>query len=359
MSRLIDALRNLQQPEEASETARPRKVTPRLAASIRKAVLGNAGKPVAAEAPVLFRMHSEEPAEAPAPVITTHAPPITAPLPPTPPELVVVATPPAPRVAAMDPVRLVEAIQASISAVQLEQAPDQPLDCTPDLSVPSPQPTPPSRREPTTAELEIRALLADEAQARPYRELLATVQRDVASRLSPVVAIVGLDDQDATAHVAAALGTVLAESQVKTTLLIDGNPARSVTQRYHQAQATGLAESLAGWSKWTAAIAPTSHPQLDLLPFGQATAEQAQRLPQALAAEIGLLRSSFAAAVIDAGPLSSEWALAASQAADAVYLVVRVGDTSAEYATACVQRFRAAGGKLTGCIAVGQLQKNG
>lgn len=264
-----------------------------------------------------------------------------------------------PPVAAMDPVRLVEAIQASISAVQLDQTPDQTPVSPSNEAVTGPPPTLPARPEPTTAELEIRGLLADEPQARPYRDLLATVQRDVAGRPSPVVAIVGLDDQDATAHVAAALGTVLAGLQPKTTLLIDGNPARSVTQRYNQPQATGLAESLAGWSKWTAAIAPTSHPQLDLLPFGQATAEQAQRLPQALAAELALLRSSFAAAVIDAGPLSSDWALAASQAADAVYLVVRVGDTSAEYATACVQRFRAAGGQLTGCIAVGQLQKNG
>jgi Mrp family chromosome partitioning ATPase len=74
-----------------------------------------------------------------------------------------------------------------------------------------------------------------------------------------------------------------------------------------------------------------------------------------LSAELARTRATHGAAVIDAGSLSSPWALAASQAADVVYLVVRVGDTSAEHATSCVHRFRTSGGKLTGCIAVGAI----
>jgi MinD-like ATPase involved in chromosome partitioning or flagellar assembly len=199
----------------------------------------------------------------------------------------------------------------------------------------------------------LQALLASEAHSQPYREVLATVQRDVAGRPCPVVAIVGLVEQESTAHVAAALGTLLARTQPKATLLIEAYPAHRLAERYGLSQASGLAETLAGRTERAKAIAATSHPQLDVMPFGQATAEQAQLLPPAFAAELGQLKTSHGAIVLDAGSLSNPWSLAASQAADAVYLVVRVGDTSAEYATSCVHRFRAAGGKLTGCIAVG------
>jgi Mrp family chromosome partitioning ATPase len=329
---LVSALRNLQQPAAAEEAMPPRKVAPRLAASIRKAVLGDAPdqKPVQpAERQVLFRVPDAQPPQEPA------AAPVTAPV---------------PKPVESDPVRLVEAIQASISSVQ--QEPLQPA-APPPSEVVAATPPAPLRPQATAAELDLQTLLASEAHSRPYRELLATVQRDVAGRSSPVVAILGLEEQESTPHVAAALGTLMAGIQPKATLLIEAYPAHRLAERYGLSQAIGLAETLAGRTERAKAIAATSHPRLDVIPFGQATAEQAHLLPPALAAELVHLRTMHGAVVIDAGPLSSPWALAASRAADAVYLVVRVGDTSAEYATSCVQRFRAAGGKLTGCIAVG------
>jgi Mrp family chromosome partitioning ATPase len=246
----------------------------------------------------------------------------------------------------------VEAIQASISSLQYEP-PAAPASA-PVLPEPA-SPIPPARPQPTAAEVELRGLLASEAHARPYRDLLAMVQRDVAAKTMPLIAIVGLDDQQSTAHVAAALGTLFADRQTTPALLLEANPAGSLAQRYALPHAIGLTELLAGRAERSQAIAPTSHQQLDLLPFGQATEEQARLLPAVLPAELARVRAAHSACVIDAGPLSSPWALAASQAADAVYLVVRVGDTSAEFATSCVQRFRASGGKLTGCIAVGTI----
>jgi MinD-like ATPase involved in chromosome partitioning or flagellar assembly len=181
------------------------------------------------------------------------------------------------------------------------------------------------------------------------------VRRDVAGKTTPVIALVGLEDQESTEHVTAALGTLLAGQQTKTVLLIEANPAHCLAKRYGLPHASGLTEMLAGRTERPETIAPTSHEQLDLLPFGQATEEQARLLPVALSAELAHARTTHGAVVIDAGPLSSPWAIAASKAADAAYLVVRVSDTSAEYATSCVHRFRASGGKLTGCIAVGAI----
>jgi Mrp family chromosome partitioning ATPase len=373
VSRLVDALKNLKQPEAASEDAPQRKVTPRLSASIRKAVLGSAPAPAAmmAAAPdVLFRVPAAQPVTpsppAPTPVVaspvatspaaepiatakTVPTPAVTSPVIRWP--VVTSAVVATPMVARPDPVGLVEAIQASISSLQQDASPAESVAPT---ATPA-SPAAPARPQPTAAEAELQALLRNEAHSRPYRDLVAMVRRDVAGKATPVIAIVGLEDQDSTEHVTAALGTLLAGQQTKTVLLIEANPARSLANRYGLPHANGLTEMLAGRTERPKAVAPTSHQQLDLLPFGQATEEQARLLPPALSAELAHARTTRGAVVIDAGPLSSPWAIAASKAADAAYLVVRVSDTSAEYATSCVHRFRASGGRLTGCIAVGAI----
>jgi Mrp family chromosome partitioning ATPase len=353
VSRLLDALRNLQQPENSSEELPQRKVTPRLSASIRKAVLGE-GAAAAPPAPeVLFRVPIAQAADnEPEPAFTaaeqgSPGPAITAP----PPAPIVEAVP----ITVPDPVRLIEVIQASISSVQQEWVPQQ-ASVVGAARAPTELPTPahPSRPAATVAETELHGLLASAAHSQPYRDMLAMVQRDVAGKATPVIAIVGLEGQESTEHVTAALGTLLAEQAGPETLLIEANPKRPLAQRYGTLQAAGLTELLAGRTERSTAIFPTSHEKLALLSFGLATEEQARLLPRALSAAVRQIRTDHAV-VIDAGPLSSPWAMAASQAADAVYLVVRVGDTSAEHATGCVERFRAAGGKLTGCIAVGPL----
>lgn len=361
MSRLLDALRHLQQPDDASQEVPPRKVTPRLSASIRKAVLQEAAAAVTPRpAPdLLFRIPAAEPIASPSPTFNVPAPEGTAPIASAPVESTPIAIAPVtttPTIPAPDPIKLIEVIQASISSVQQEMAP-RPAAVAESASVPAAPPPPsiPPRPAATAAEAELRALLASEAHARPYREMLAMVKRDVTEKTTPIIAIVGLDDQESTEHVAAALGTLLAEQAERPTILVEANPARPLARRYAALQATGLTELLAGRIDPSTATAPTSLERLDLLPFGLATPEQARLLPAALTAALSPIGKTHAAAVLDAGPLSSPWAMAASQAADAVYLVVRVGDTSAEHATGCVHRFRAAGGKLTGCIAVGAL----
>ena len=376
MSRLLDALKNLQSEDSAPADPQP-KVTPRLAASIRKAVQQETPAAVAPRpAPnLLLRVPAAGPVRspssppvsvagpvAPPPVITepvapapvAAAPVVPAPVEPPPASQAPVVSVPmatAPAIPAPDPVKLIEVIQASISSIQQETV-LQPAA----LADPAPATPPkPSRPVATAAEAELRGLLASDAHVRPYRDMLAMVQRNVAGRATPTIAIIGLDGQDSTEHVAAALGTLMAEQAGKATLLIEANPVRSLARRYEALQATGLAELLAGRVERAKAILPTSHERLDLLPFGLATPEQASLLPSALSTALQHLRTTYAAAVIDAGPLSSPWAMAASRSVDAAYLVVRVGDTSAEHATGCVERFRAAGGKLTGCIAVGPL----
>jgi Mrp family chromosome partitioning ATPase len=251
-----------------------------------------------------------------------------------------------------DPVQLVEAIQESIIAAQaeppiVERAPpiasaQEPVE--PGISAE------PVRPQPTSEERKLLSVLSDPVQSSPYQQLQAAVARDTSVSSAPVVAIVGLDERFETGQVAAALATLLAKAQ--RTLLIEANPERDLSRMYGTPDATGLSESLAGRADRHAVVAATSQERLHLLPFGQASAEQAHLLPQGLGIEIAELRTSHAATVVDAGAISSSWALATSQAADAVYLIIRLGKTTTESAASTVQRFRAAGGKLTGCIAI-------
>jgi Mrp family chromosome partitioning ATPase len=211
---------------------------------------------------------------------------------------------------------------------------------------------PPVRPAATPGELELAALVTSSAQAAPFRDLLAVVERDTTGKQRPIIALVGLDEQDATGLVAAALATLSVKNQ--SVLLVEANPhGRELAKRFAAAEAIGLCESLSGRTVRDDNIVPTSQQNLDLLPFGRATSAQAELLPPSLPPVLSQLRGRYDRTLIDAGPLSGPWAAVVSQAADAVYLLVHLGDTSAEHAVRCVERFRAAGGKLHGCIALG------
>jgi Mrp family chromosome partitioning ATPase len=355
VGRLLEALRNLQQPSAA---AAPRKVTPRLAASIRRAVLCSQAGP-AADAEILFRVPAAGP---------------RAPVEPTSHTFFGVF---GDSTSVSDPVVLVDSIQASVSELQaaaaslvvVQEPAIQVISTVPVAfqrvteAIPSSQIKPIATPttdvtsqlpQPTVGELEIRAALDDAASSATYRQLLNAARHDSSGVKSPVIVIAGVDSRDASGFIAAALGTLLAREAHNSVLLIDAHAdAPSIAHRYGLAPAKGLCESLAGRANRQSVIARTSLEALHVLPFGQASPHQAQQLPQSLAAEIELLKPEYGAILIDAGALSSDWALAAAKAADAVYLLVRLGETPAEQAEASVANFRAAGGKLTGCIALG------
>lgn len=355
MGRLLEALRNLQQPVGAPT---PRKVTPRLAASIRRAVLCSQPEP-AADAEILFRVPS---AVSRAPVEpTSHT------------YLGVFGD----SSYTSDPIVLVDSIQASVSELQtaaaslvvvqepaiqavsttLVDSPRVPEAKPPFRIIPSVPPANDISRhlpQPTAGELEIRAALEDVATSATYRQLLTAARHDTSRVKTPVIVIAGIDNRDASGFITAALGTLLAREAQNSVLLIDAHEdSPTIAQRYGLGPAMGLCESLAGRADRRSVIANTSLAALRVLPFGLASPHQAQQLPQSLAAEIELLKPEYSAILINAGALDSAWALAAAKAADAVYLLVRLGETPAEHAEATVASFRAAGGKLTGCIALG------
>lgn len=265
-----------------------------------------------------------------------------------------------------DPSRLVDAMQASLEYASKKLSPrrSQPkTNATPAASpVGAATLSPPvvevtrlerPRRVPTTGERDLFALLADKERSAAFRDLLQAVRQDTRGAAAPVVAVVGVDEHDPTARVASVLATLMAEERDRRVLLVEANPTgKSISSIYGLSTAVGLTEALAGRAGERCAVAPTAHQRLDILPFGQANGIEAQLLPSALPSELAQRRAGYGAIVIDAGLLTSDWAQVASQSADAVYLLVRVGETAAAYATNSVYRFRAAGGKLTGCIAV-------
>lgn len=357
MSRLLDALKNLQQQPE---TAGPdRKIVPRLAGSIRRALGGS--EPASAQPaapPVLFRMPiagladeapvSAETAVSHVSVVESYSPAELVNHPslevPRPVNTVDVRTP--------DPAWLIDSISDSIVQSQQECARSTPA--TAPVAPTTMKPVGKALPEVTAGEREILAVLGDSARCAPYQNLIGAVARDTAASRLPIISILGIDERDATSFVAATLATLIAEQRECKVLLIEAN-ARSgqISDRYGLGDPLGLSELLAGRADESRVLLPTSHRNLDIVPFGQANAAQSKLLPAVLKDELALLRSHYGSTVIDGGPLASDWALAASQSADAAYVLVRLNETSAEEATRQVARFRAAGGKLTGCIAVG------
>jgi Mrp family chromosome partitioning ATPase len=349
---VLDALRNLQQPQP-SPTSPGGKITPRLAASIRRAVLGAQAEKSTitaadAESLLLFRVPDVAPPvqarTQAAPSVATLAPPIGQPL----------AELPASTNPAQDSLSLVDAIAASLREVVHEEA--APGVAQPDSSPSADaawQPLGRSRSEPTASELEIFNILADVRSSSPYRNLLQAVKRDTQAIAAPVVALIGLDDHDSTAFVTACLGALFSEEEGRRVLLVEAHGTNHrLASLYGVPHAVGLCEHLAGRLERGQAVVPTSQRELSVLPFGQPHAPQLPQLVGGLEGRLHSLRGEYGLVLVDAGPLATPWALAASRSADVTYLLVRLGEALAESAVAEVNRFRAAGGKVSGCIAI-------
>jgi Mrp family chromosome partitioning ATPase len=291
-------------------------------------VLG--GEPAATTAPVLFRVPDAAPASSA--VVTQPMAEVTAAL-----------RQEQPKAGKSDPLAIVDSIEASLRDVEPA------TQAHPGSSAP-----PKERPQPAPGERELLTLLADQQQSAPLRKLLQAAIHDTQHIATPVIMLVGVDNGDQTATLAAALALLLAEKGPRAILAIEADPEQKrLSALFGRADTVGLSELLSGRAERGEAVVTTSQQRLDLLVFGQASSSQSQLLPEGMLVEIESLRSQFGGIVIDAGSLSSNWARASSLAADAVYLLVRLGETAAESAAASVNRFRASGGKLTGCIAIG------
>ncbi len=360
MSRLLDALKNLQQPAERKPAEK--KIVPRLAASIRHAMQGEeATKIIPSRAPaVLFRVPNTEPQVA-TPQIANSPTAIEFLPPQTVPQQAVIAKPIAPVakaapidaamrevLASPDAVGQLDSISDSIRQIEppASKAPLAPLSVKAASSV---------RPQAAPGEREVLELVADANRSEPYLKLIGAIAKETAAVRLPVITLLGVEERDATSFVAAVVATLIAQQRECKVLLMEANARTGqFAERYGLEDAVGLSELLAGRASHAEVVAATSSPNLDVLPFGQANAAQSKLLPVILKDELADMRTAYGATILDGGPLASDWALAASQAADATYLLVRLNDTSAETATARVNRFRSLGGRLTGCIAIGE-----
>jgi Mrp family chromosome partitioning ATPase len=101
-----------------------------------------------------------------------------------------------------------------------------------------------------------------------------------------------------------------------------------------------------------AAALPTARENLFLLPAGNRTADGNSGELTALAAPLAKWRGEFPLVLIDGGDALSEGATVLSRLCDATYLLVGLGAATTDSAREATRRFRAAGGRLLGCIAV-------
>jgi Mrp family chromosome partitioning ATPase len=360
LSRLLDALRQLEQPAEPARPATQQKVMPRLAASIRRAVLGkksDAQDRGLNEPEVLFRIPQigSDPARIAAALEGAAAADS--------PETPTLSSQPSP---SGDPLSLVDAIAATLREASREEAASVPAESvatksaspsilSSPIQVAGVDPSGAGRcnaNEPTPGERAIHRVLADNRSAGPYRDWLQALLRATDHIDSAVVALMSLEADENSAFVAASLGSLLCEEADRRVLLLEGHGAsRELGAIFHASHREGLCEMLARQAKFNDLRTTTSQPRLTLLPFGKSPAVEFSHLLVGLGAAVNELRDEFDAVVIDAGPLNTPWSLAAARTADVVYLLVQLGQTPAELAVSELKRFRASGGKVSGCIA--------
>jgi Mrp family chromosome partitioning ATPase len=189
--------------------------------------------------------------------------------------------------------------------------------------------------------------LAEPAVEQDYRQLAERMLENCPSGVAQNILLtsVGCPAEETLGRLAWTLAEIRGP-----VLMLDANRARtSLTIQLQRTGAAGLEELLRGEA---AAALPTTREKLFLLPAGnRATDGNAAELT-ALAAALAKWRGDFPLVLIDGGDALSEAATLLSRLCDATYLLVGLGAATTDSAREATRRFRAAGGRLLGCIAV-------
>lgn len=344
MSRVLEALKQFEisTPEVVSTGSR---MTPRLSASVRKAVLGKStaviledSSPVLlVETPVLFRV----PKSASVPAAEVAAPNVE-PANKTPPVVVSpvqISDEPVLEIRQASSMALVDAIAESIRAVEEDDASDKTKQ--PQVFAPI-----------TAAERRLALELADSARSQPYRMLLQAVLRDTKGMCNPLVGIVSIEDDDLTANAIASLASLYSEETASRVLMIDANGSGKLSLFYDVADRPGLIELIQAKNSVSDVTIKTSNPRVDLIARGRS--DDLLPLPSTFSNLLKGCEGDYGAIFIEAGSMTNTWAVSACRAADTTYVAVHFARTSAEIAVSSVKRLRAAGIRLAGSIVIGE-----
>jgi Mrp family chromosome partitioning ATPase len=154
-----------------------------------------------------------------------------------------------------------------------------------------------------------------------------------------------------TGKVATAVAAGLADRNLGKILLIDGNlDEKDLTDSLTNLHTVGLSDVLNRQSSVAESILPTSLDNLFVLPAGIALLARQKTLNTRLASLSDELKDEFRFILIDGGNSRHTTTRTWGGFCESTYLVVTLGSTISEQATAAVAELQSSGARLLGCV---------
>lgn len=363
MSQMLSALRNLQTKAESFEPLRP----PSFLSIVEewKTAAAPADSPPLHTEPETAPPHEDaEPETPPLGLSIAPAPTETTPVEPAPFEAAL--TEAAPTIVAAPQL---DTFALFLTSTRRSQAPREPA------IVPFPQPslaalekeatlTPPQEETPSAPHVSlveegplaklIRENLIRAPRAEQFRAALQAVLQGCPGPEPAAVLLVGVDAGEHAAQAAATLAAALSLVEETEVLLVDADlPARTLSHGFNLHGRHGLTDALqprANEQDNIPLLYPTPFTRLMVMPAG--VKSRVPRRPRADA-----LRSFLASRrpgrvmIVHSGPPEAALTREFAAACDAVYLVIRLGQTPLGKAQAALDALQTAGANIHGCLA--------
>lgn len=185
------------------------------------------------------------------------------------------------------------------------------------------------------------------------QQLSERVTSQLPNNGSQAIALIGLQQDEVRAEAVAALGMYVCAQHAGPTLVVDADAdARTISRGFGQV-GNGLQDVLAGTSKWTDAVRPTSCEKLHLLPWtsDNQTADITDDQSMENLMERWLLHYDLV--IVDAGTVDSAHARTVARACQAAFLCVPLGISDSQQLLKATQDLFQSGVNLRGCVTTG------
>jgi Mrp family chromosome partitioning ATPase len=205
--------------------------------------------------------------------------------------------------------------------------------------------------QPRSIERSIERMLGEPHRRRIIQELAGRLRQDAQETGSRSLLFVGIGEESAAHDGLLQVAALMAEEGGRV-LLVDGDLARqALTLDLESSALPGLTNALSASQPAAELVQPTSTEGFDFLPAGSARHLALAANDDRLARVLGELAGDYDLLLIDGGRTGEANTAALARAADATYIVVRLGTVEASTAQAALRELRASGARVLGCVA--------
>ena len=187
-----------------------------------------------------------------------------------------------------------------------------------------------------------------------YQEMAGNILAQLVPGRPAVLMFTSPGDGHGKTTILVRLAPALAQRVQGEVLLVDANVRHPDLAAQFGLEATcGLSDVLRGTTTWSDAVRPTAVPRLSLLPGGRVEAGESTAIERSDPGPLfGELSRRYALILVDAASLAHPEAASIVRCSDSVYLVTRLGQSTARLVREAAQAIQGCRGRLAGCIAV-------